>query len=109
MAYSNPPPVRTVVRFDVWEQGVGGPATQFWLPVKLTAASAATVNCAVLPWQTVAFCGCVVIVNDGRPVVLNFIFTRCPIANMCPAATFRMMDLQKAAKTAVKKKGGKKR
>ena len=36
----------------------------------------------------------------GKQVVLNFIFTRCPIANMCPAATFRMMDLQKAAKAA---------
>jgi len=36
----------------------------------------------------------------GKQVVLNFIFTRCPIATMCPAATFRMMDLQKAAKAA---------
>ena len=36
----------------------------------------------------------------GRQVVLNFIFTRCPIANMCPAATLRMMDLQKAARAA---------
>jgi protein SCO1 len=36
----------------------------------------------------------------GKQVVLNFIFTRCPIANMCPAATMRMIDLQKAARAA---------
>jgi protein SCO1/2 len=36
----------------------------------------------------------------GRQVVLNFIFTRCPIATMCPASTLRMMDLQKAARAA---------
>jgi len=36
----------------------------------------------------------------GRPVVLNFIFTRCPIATMCPAATQRMMALQQAAREA---------
>lgn len=36
----------------------------------------------------------------GKQVVLNFIFTRCPIATMCPAATLRMMDLQKAAQAA---------
>ncbi|MDB6167072.1 MAG: hypothetical protein JWQ83_2212 [Lacunisphaera sp.] len=36
----------------------------------------------------------------GRQVVLNFIFSRCPIATMCPAATMRMMDLQKAAAAA---------
>jgi protein SCO1/2 len=36
----------------------------------------------------------------GHPVVLNFIFTRCPVATMCPAATLRMMDLQKAARAA---------
>ncbi|HVZ65117.1 MAG TPA: SCO family protein [Lacunisphaera sp.] len=36
----------------------------------------------------------------GKQVVLNFIFTRCPVANMCPAATLRMMALQKAAHTA---------
>ena len=34
----------------------------------------------------------------GKQVVLNFIFTRCPIATMCPAATLRMMELQKAAR-----------
>ncbi len=36
----------------------------------------------------------------GRQVVLNFIFTRCPIANMCPAATMRLSALQKAAREA---------
>lgn len=36
----------------------------------------------------------------GKQVVLNFIFTRCPIATMCPAATLRMMELQKAARAA---------
>ena len=36
----------------------------------------------------------------GKQVMLNFIFTRCPIATMCPAATTRMMALQKAARTA---------
>jgi protein SCO1/2 len=36
----------------------------------------------------------------GKQVVLNFIFTRCPVATMCPAATLRMIDLQKAARAA---------
>jgi protein SCO1/2 len=36
----------------------------------------------------------------GKSVVLNFIFTRCPVATMCPAATGKMMALQAAAKTA---------
>ncbi len=36
----------------------------------------------------------------GKRVVLNFIFTRCPIATMCPAATLRMADLQKKAREA---------
>lgn len=36
----------------------------------------------------------------GKRVVLNFIFTRCPVPTMCPAATLRMQALQKAAKTA---------
>jgi protein SCO1/2 len=36
----------------------------------------------------------------GKQVVLNFIFTRCPIATMCPAATERMAQLQKAARAA---------
>jgi len=36
----------------------------------------------------------------GKQVVLNFIFTRCPVATMCPAATLRMIALQQAARTA---------
>ena len=36
----------------------------------------------------------------GKQVVVNFIFTRCPIATMCPAATERMVALQQAAKAA---------
>lgn len=34
----------------------------------------------------------------GKQIVLNFIFTRCPIATMCPAATERMMTLQTEAR-----------
>lgn len=33
----------------------------------------------------------------GKRVVMNFIYTRCPIATMCPASTQRMMALQQAA------------
>ena len=36
----------------------------------------------------------------GKRVVLNFIFTRCPVATMCPAATAKMMSLQAAAQKA---------
>ncbi len=36
----------------------------------------------------------------GKQVMLNFIFTRCPVATMCPAATARMMAVQKAARVA---------
>lgn len=36
----------------------------------------------------------------GKRVVLNFIFTRCPVPTMCPASTAKMMALQAAAKTA---------
>lgn len=36
----------------------------------------------------------------GKKVMMNFIFTRCPIATMCPASTQRMSELQKAAKAA---------
>lgn len=36
----------------------------------------------------------------GKKVVLNFIFTRCPIATMCPAATQKMSELQQAVKGA---------
>lgn len=35
----------------------------------------------------------------GKRVILNFIFTRCPVATMCPASTAKMMSLQAAAKT----------
>ncbi|MEY3608850.1 MAG: hypothetical protein RLZZ447_1638 [Verrucomicrobiota bacterium] len=31
----------------------------------------------------------------GKWIVLNFIFTRCPVATMCPAATARMISLQR--------------
>lgn len=34
----------------------------------------------------------------GKHIVLNFIFTRCPVATMCPAATERMVALQQAAR-----------
>lgn len=36
----------------------------------------------------------------GKKVMMNFIFTRCPIATMCPASTQKMSDLQVAAKAA---------
>ncbi len=36
----------------------------------------------------------------GKRVVLNFIFTRCPVATMCPASTAKMMALQAAAQKA---------
>lgn len=36
----------------------------------------------------------------GRQIVLNFIFTRCPVATMCPAATERMRQLQQQAREA---------
>jgi protein SCO1/2 len=36
----------------------------------------------------------------GRQVVMNFIYVRCPIGTMCPAATLRMMALQRAARAA---------
>ena len=34
----------------------------------------------------------------GKPFVMNFIFTRCQAAKMCPASTTRMSDLQDAAR-----------
>jgi protein SCO1/2 len=34
----------------------------------------------------------------GKRVVLNFIFTRCPVPTMCPASTGKMIALQYAAK-----------
>jgi protein SCO1/2 len=36
----------------------------------------------------------------GRQIVLNFIYTRCPIATMCPAATLNMMAVQRQAQAA---------
>ena len=36
----------------------------------------------------------------GKKVMMNFIFTRCPIATMCPASTQKMSALQQAAKAA---------
>lgn len=36
----------------------------------------------------------------GRQIMLNFIFTRCPDANMCPAATARMIGVQRLAQEA---------
>lgn len=36
----------------------------------------------------------------GKQVMLNFIFTRCPVADMCPAATMKMMQTQKLAAEA---------
>jgi protein SCO1/2 len=34
----------------------------------------------------------------GKQVMLNFIFSRCPVATMCPASTLRMMGTQKLAR-----------
>ncbi len=34
----------------------------------------------------------------GKQVMLNFIFTRCPVATMCPASTAKMVSLQRLAK-----------
>ena len=36
----------------------------------------------------------------GKQVVLNFIYTRCPFANMCPASTMKMMAAQRLARQA---------
>lgn len=36
----------------------------------------------------------------GRQIMLNFIYTRCPVATMCPAATLRMMEVQQQARAA---------
>lgn len=44
------------------------------------------------------------VVNGGRfrgqQVMLNFIYTRCPVATMCPASTANMMTTQRKAKAA---------
>ncbi|HMD61818.1 MAG TPA: SCO family protein, partial [Opitutaceae bacterium] len=34
----------------------------------------------------------------GRKVMLNFIYSRCPVANMCPLSTSKMMATQKLAR-----------
>lgn len=34
----------------------------------------------------------------GKKIALNFIYTRCPIATMCPAATQKMMQVQQLAR-----------
>jgi protein SCO1/2 len=36
----------------------------------------------------------------GKQVMLNFIYTRCPFANMCPASTMKMMAAQRLARAA---------
>ncbi len=36
----------------------------------------------------------------GKQLLVNFIFTRCPVATMCPAATAKMMAVQRLAKEA---------
>ena len=36
----------------------------------------------------------------GRQIMLNFIYTRCPVATMCPAATAKMMQTQRLARSA---------
>jgi protein SCO1/2 len=36
----------------------------------------------------------------GKQIALNFIFTRCPDATMCPASTMKMMQLQDLAREA---------
>jgi protein SCO1/2 len=36
----------------------------------------------------------------GKQIMLNFIFTRCPVATMCPASTAKMMQVQKGAREA---------
>lgn len=36
----------------------------------------------------------------GKQVMLNFIYSRCPVANMCPLSTTKMMATQKLARKA---------
>jgi protein SCO1 len=36
----------------------------------------------------------------GKQIMLNFIFTRCPDAKMCPASTIKMMTTQRLAREA---------
>ncbi len=37
----------------------------------------------------------------GKQIMINFVFTRCPIATMCPAATIKMVGVQRLAREAV--------
>lgn len=37
---------------------------------------------------------------QGQQIMLNFIYTRCPFANMCPLSTQKMMEAQKLARAA---------
>ena len=37
---------------------------------------------------------------QGKPFMLNFIFTRCTVPTMCPASSTRMADMQDAAREA---------
>ena len=36
----------------------------------------------------------------GKQIMLNFIYSRCPVATMCPAATIKMMAAQRLAREA---------
>ena len=36
----------------------------------------------------------------GKQIMINFIFSRCPIATMCPAATIKMIGVQRLAREA---------
>ncbi len=36
----------------------------------------------------------------GKQIMINFIYSRCPIATMCPAATAKMMSVQRLARDA---------
>ncbi len=36
----------------------------------------------------------------GKQIILNFIFSRCPVATMCPASTAKMMTVQRLAREA---------
>ncbi len=36
----------------------------------------------------------------GKQIMINFIFTRCPVATMCPASTAKMMAVQQLARDA---------
>jgi protein SCO1/2 len=37
---------------------------------------------------------------QGKQIMLNFIYTRCPVVTMCPAATLNMMAAQRLAREA---------